>query len=153
MRILFHKTQNCLACQQLTLFWYATGEIKHRTALTSRNLTQRALLWWQLEMKCSRQTTNLRFILLDMIRSRKFFPGPGWVASNGGGMDMERVNSLWRTITFPEDTTLHDIDNIFFCRDGATSRNSRYFHDSQDSDRPGEFFSRNGPADFVRLPP
>jgi len=93
------------------------------------------------------------FILLDMIKSKKFFPGPGWVASNAGGMDMERVNSLWRTITFPEDTTLHDIDNIFFCRDGATARKSRYFHDSQDPDRTGNFFSGNAPADFVRLPP
>jgi len=62
------------------------GEIKHRTALTSRNVMQKAMVYWQYTLKRTNnpEEFNLANVLLQMVSSGKYYPSASFVCAQSG---------------------------------------------------------------------
>jgi hypothetical protein len=109
-----------------------SGDIKHRSCLTTRNILSKAMLFWQFKLKRSTAFTSLQSVLLEMLHSTKFYPAPNWVvSSNGTGMNKRRAVSAWKATVCPTEVDAYDVENIFF---SSNSSKFRYFNANQDDD-------------------
>jgi hypothetical protein len=70
---------------------HGAGDLKGKTRLTMTNVLQRAMHHWQFKLGAAQDQQDLETVLLDMVRSGKFYPCSRWVVpSQGQGMNKKR---------------------------------------------------------------
>ena len=108
------------------------GDLKHRTEISPANLFKKATAYWTFKLNKSRQQGDLPNVLLQMMRSGKFFPAARWCSQvYGQGFTRERANTMWKLYTYPDEIDVDDIEDIFltdmqpgpFNRDASYSKN------------------------------
>jgi hypothetical protein len=97
--------------------------LKHRVKVMPVNFFDRVFHYYNYSYKGPRQT-SLGAIVLDMMRSGKFYPDAKWVTpAIGGGMDYRCATAAFKMMAVPKYTNGGDIMNVFFKpRFGKTPR-------------------------------
>jgi hypothetical protein len=95
---------------------HGAGKLKNRTELKPGNLFRKALNFYQFKLNApGGQRSYLPSILLDMMRTGKYFPSASFVMPyQGSGMDERRAASMWRCLVDHEAVDEDDITRIFF---------------------------------------
>ena len=105
------------------------GDLKGRKGLHSRNVIEKAGHYYKFKLQSNPDVAELPVVLLSMMQSGHFYPSATWCAPmNGGGMDLRRAESLWKCHITPSETTLYDVEQVFFTNNRINQ--NRYFHGS-----------------------
>ena len=91
-----------------------SSRIKKKCSITAENLFERVDMFWRHCLGASRGY-GIVTVLREMIRSGQFFPSARWICpAQGRGMSRSRAQIMFRMVHSYEDTTLADINYIFF---------------------------------------
>jgi hypothetical protein len=82
---------------------YGAGSLKKRTALTPRNIFERAMLFIEFHLKgAALGMLSFQATVLEMLRTGKYYL-VGWQNPYGGkGLNHERAAAQWRIMVAPE---------------------------------------------------
>ena len=87
----------------------------------------------------------MRQIILKMIHSRKFSPGPDWLTPQiGKGRNLDKTFSALKMLTRPELTTKWDVDLVFF--DDGRRMTPETFQEFCAGEHATECIARGGPC-------
>ena len=87
----------------------------------------------------------MRQIILKMIHSRRYSPGPDWLTPQyGKGLNIDKTFSALKMLTRPELTTKWDVDLVFF--DDGRRLTPETFHEFCASEHATECIARGGPC-------
>jgi hypothetical protein len=111
---------------------YGAGDLKKRTPLTPTSIFAKAAVYYQLHARGDRNTITFQQLLLEMMRTGKYFPVATWVIPfQGRGMSHQRAAALWKMYTNPAAVDAHHVHEVFFHNgeqpSGAPTRGYRYF--------------------------
>ena len=87
----------------------------------------------------------MRQVILKMIHSRRYSPGPDWLTPQiGKGLNLDKTFSALKMLTRPELTTKWDVDLVFF--DDGRRLTPETFHEFCASEHATECIGRGGPC-------
>ena len=117
--------------------------------LTRSNVFARVATFWRvMQMKGEEIPTGvyvMRQIILKMIHSRRYSPGPDWLTPQyGKGLNIDKTFSALKMLTRPELTTKWDVDLVFF--DDGRRLTPETFHEFCASEHATECIGRGGPC-------
>jgi hypothetical protein len=118
---------------------YGAGDLKKRTPLTPSSVFAKAAVYYQLHARGDRNTVTFQQLLLEMMRTGKYFPVATWVIPfQGRGMSHQRAAALWKMYTNPAAVEAHHVHEVFFHNgeqaNGASVRGYRYFTANTEQD-------------------
>lgn len=134
---------------------WGAGSVKKCTALTARNIFEKAKLFQELHLKGTPMgLLNFQRTLLEMLKTGKYYP-VGWMNPYGGkGLNHDRADAQWRIMNYPDTVQPEDVHKVFFwggeyseypatgrpLHDSSEARLQRvlerFFQDSQPADMP-----------------
>eukprot|EP00250_Pteridium_aquilinum_P022110 c25305_g3_i1 orf=628-1830(+) len=125
-----------LGLEQYALF--GQEENKNRVALTMQNIVNRVFMWRK--YNCSHPLiVDFSRDLFDMLKTGRYYPAPSWViAGYGKGYEPYRMQSLYRIMVTPMETTRQDVKNVFEAPDNERSTPRREWFESRWEEQPGE---------------
>jgi len=89
---------------------FGAGSLKKRTALTPRNIFEKAMLFTELHLNTMPSSAlNFQQTLLHMLRTGKYYL-VGWQNPWGGrGLNHERAAAQWRIMVSPSTVQPQDV--------------------------------------------
>jgi hypothetical protein len=89
---------------------YGAGSLKKRTALTPRNIFDKAMVFTEMHAKgAPAGMLSFQATILEMLRTGKYYP-VGWQNPYGGkGLNHERAAAQWRIMVSPATVQPEDI--------------------------------------------
>lgn len=89
---------------------YGAGNLKTRTALTPSSMFTKALVFYSLHAREDRNSCTFQSLLLEMLKTGKYFPTASWVIPfQGRGMSHHRAAALWKMYISPATVTPEDV--------------------------------------------
>ena len=94
---------------------HGAGDLKGKTRLTMTNVLQRAQHHWQFKLGAAQSSIDLPNVLLDMLRTGKYYPCTRWIVpTQGQGMHKKRCMDVWKCMVAPGEVTSDTVNSVFF---------------------------------------
>lgn len=89
---------------------FGAGSLKKKTALTPKNVFEKAALFRELHMASHGQAVSFQQLLLEMMRTGMYHPAGSWITPWAGkGMSHARATAMWRMISDPANVQAADV--------------------------------------------
>ncbi len=101
---------------------YGTCFNKNQVCLIDNNIMERATTFCKYKMK-KKNGVILVNVILEMLKFKQFYLTPSWVVPfKNSGMEILKLQSLWKCMMMPPSVELDDVARIFYEHTNPNSR-------------------------------